>query len=96
MDRVRPSGVDGSEGENEHETETRRRLGEYLQRDGAITEEQCESALQRQRELDAKGEHHLMGEILVEMGAIGVSELQRALDRQWEDDLASPHSRAAH
>ena len=69
----------------------RRLLGEYLRQDGAITEEQCEKALERQREVDAAhAEHRLLGEILIEMDAIGVSELQRALDRQWQDDLASP------
>jgi hypothetical protein len=72
-----------------------RRLGEYLRRDGAITERECESALERQRELDSRGEHRLIGELLVEMDVIDVGELQRALDRQWEDDLASEPRRAA-
>ncbi len=67
----------------------RRLLGEYLRNDGAITEEQCESALARQSQGDESGEHRLIGEILIEMDVIGATELQRALDRQWEDDLAS-------
>jgi len=73
----------------------RRLLGEYLERDGAITEEQCERALGRQRDLDLRGDHRLMGELLLEMDAIDALALQRALDQQWDDDLASPPRRAA-
>ncbi len=57
-------------------------LGEYLIEDGAVTSTQVDGALERQRQLAARGERKRLGEVLIEMRLLSRDQLQRALDRQ--------------
>jgi mannitol/fructose-specific phosphotransferase system IIA component len=57
-------------------------LGEYLLEDGVVTPTQIESALERQREMAARGDRKRLGEILLDMGLVTKEQLQAAIDRQ--------------
>lgn len=59
------------------------RIGEILMEMGCLTELQLETALQKQRDADTRGESHVaVGKILVESGVIAVEELLLALAEQ--------------
>lgn len=57
---------------------TKKRLGELLQEEGLIKEEQIAEALKKQKET---GE--LLGEVLVRLGYISEGDIARTLARQW-------------
>jgi hypothetical protein len=52
------------------------RFGEFLLRNGDITESQLQAALQRQA--GATGQHRTIGQILLEMGAVNREQLDKA------------------
>ena len=63
------------------------RFGEYLRRNGHITETQLEAALERQRELAGQGVKQTIGQILLGMGAVtrvqlDIASLQQAQELQ--------------
>ena len=58
------------------------RLGEYLVKEGHITEEALQKALQKQQENIASGASSLLGQTLVELGAISRDVLDQAVTEQ--------------
>ncbi len=58
------------------------RIGEYLIEQGLLTPPQLESALNRQRELAARGQRRLLGQTLIEMKLVDRETLDRAITRQ--------------
>lgn len=58
------------------------RIGEYLIEQGLLTPPQLETALNRQRELAARGQRRLLGQTLIEMNLVDRETLDRAITRQ--------------
>jgi hypothetical protein len=59
------------------------KIGEILMEMGCLTEKQLRNALQKQEEVDMRGERHVpIGKILVESGFITLEDLLLALAQQ--------------
>ncbi len=58
------------------------RLGEYLLKQGLITEQQLEMALRRHQDLNARGHRKMVGQVMIELGYITQSQLERWLQLQ--------------
>ena len=58
------------------------KIGEYLIEQGLLSEEQLESALNRQKEMAAQGNRQLLGRTLVEMRLVDRETLDRAITSQ--------------
>ena len=65
------------------------RLGDLLVQQGLITEEELLKALDKQKELKAKGEYKKLGEILVDLGFIEEKTLLKALSEQLGVDFVN-------
>ena len=65
------------------------RLGDLLVQKGLITEDEVLKALERQKELKAKGEYKKLGEILVDLGFIEEKTLLKALSEQLGVDFVN-------
>jgi signal transduction histidine kinase len=61
------------------------RLGEYLLRNGKITQAQLEEALRRQAEVIRRGRQQTIGQTLIEVGAVSRETLDRALVQQIQE-----------
>ncbi len=57
-------------------------IGEYLLRQGYITQQQLDLALKRHRELAQRGSPKLVGQVLVELGYITQHQLESGLQQQ--------------
>ncbi len=58
------------------------RIGDFLIKQGEITEEQLKMALARQKEAAESGEHVLLGQTLLELGYLERETLDRAITQQ--------------
>ena len=58
------------------------RIGDYLIEKDMLTDEQLESALDRQKELAAEGDRRLLGQTLVEMGMVTRETIDMAITNQ--------------
>ena len=58
------------------------RLGQILVRLGLLTDVQVQKTLEKQRELEAKGEKKKIGELMIDMGLISDEDFLRAYDEQ--------------
>lgn len=58
------------------------RIGEYLIKQGQLTSEQLDRALERQKELGDRGEKRLLGQTLVEMDLVTSKTIDRAITSQ--------------
>lgn len=58
------------------------RIGDYLIKQGLITQEQLEVALVKQKEMSAKGVQRLLGQTFIEMGFIDHETLDRTINVQ--------------
>jgi signal transduction histidine kinase len=58
------------------------RIGEYLLKQGQLTEEQLEHALNRQKRLNLRGKRRLLGQTLVELGFVNRETIDRAINNQ--------------
>src|SRR5208283_2043264 len=54
-------------------------LGELLVRNGIISEQDLQSALERQNELRGLGRHKLLGEIIVECGYVTAADIEKVI-----------------
>jgi signal transduction histidine kinase len=61
------------------------RLGEYLLRNGTITQEQLDQALGRQADRIRAGRQQTIGQALIELGAVSRETLDRALVQQIQE-----------
>jgi hypothetical protein len=82
--------VSGKTGGTDEATRTdpiaARRLGQLLIDDGVLTWDQLTRALNRQRELGARGTWWTLGEVVVEMGYATGDQVQHAITRQVRED----------
>ena len=60
-------------------------LGEYLLRQGVISEQQLDMVLRRHRDLASRGTHKLVGQVMVELGYISQNQLETWLQQQNYD-----------
>ena len=58
------------------------RIGEFLVNRRLISAEELETALKRQKENAAKGEHHLLGQTLIQLGLVDRKALDKAITEQ--------------
>jgi hypothetical protein len=57
-------------------------LGEYLLKQGLITQQQLDMALHRHHDLTQRGQRKMVGQIMVELGYISQAQLDRWLQHQ--------------
>jgi type II secretory ATPase GspE/PulE/Tfp pilus assembly ATPase PilB-like protein len=57
-------------------------VGELLVRNGIISEQNLQSALERQNELQGLGRHKLLGEIIVECGYVTAADIEKVIAAQ--------------
>lgn len=58
------------------------RIGEYLLNQGILTRSQLDSALEKQKQLTAAGEHRLLGQTLVDLSYVDRETIDRAINHQ--------------
>lgn len=69
-----------------HPARTGSKLGAILVAKGALTEDQLDSALAKQKELSAAGKEMRLGELLVILGVVSAGDLSSALEMQTEGE----------
>jgi signal transduction histidine kinase len=58
------------------------RIGDYLIDEGLISQDQLDAALEKQKDMAAKGERRLLGQTLIDMGFIDHATLDRTINLQ--------------
>ena len=63
------------------------KIGDFFVSIGALTEDQVEQILQRQRELKAQGDDDVFGMIAMQLGLIDETAIERYVDQTYGGEL---------